>query len=676
MRTVAPYGSWPSPITAELLVAASVGLGGPILDAGDLWWSELRPTEGGRVQLVRQPRHGPSTEVLPEGVSARTRVHEYGGGAWTVADRTAYYVDWSDQRLYALEPGGRPVALTPPSPAAGEHRYADLVVGRGRRWLACVRERHDTGGEAVNELVAVRTRPDGDPAEPIVLWSGPDFVSSPRVSPTGAVVAWLQWDHPRMPWDGTELWVAELVGHDTGAPRLARPQRVMGGPDESVTQPRWSPSGVLHAVSDADGWWNLWAFPTPGAPTPGTAEQRTFVAGELGQPQWVFGQSTWCFTTGGDVVGSWRFDGVDHLGLVPGHGDGTVRWLDLPYTSFDGVTAGDGDTVAFLAASFRAEPSVVLLEDPAELTDVTASVGPSEGALDQHLRVVRPPRDVGVDPDWWSVPEHVTFPTTGGRQAHAHLYRPHSPTHEAAAGERPPLLVLTHGGPTSAARPLLDLKVQHWTSRGWAVVDVDYGGSTGYGRAYRRQLDGAWGIVDVDDCEAVTRWLAEHGEIDPDRVAIKGGSAGGFTTLCALAFRDAFRAGSSLYGVGDLEALARDTHKFEARYLDTLVGPYPERRDLYEARSPIHHLEGLDTPLIVFQGLEDAVVPPNQAEAIVDAVRRKGVPVAYLPFEGEQHGFRRAATIRRVVEAEQYFLTRVFGIEPADELEPVEIENL
>lgn len=662
--TVAPYGSWPSPVSAATLTRSAAGLGGPVLDAGDVWWSELRPGEGGRVQLVRKQRNGPPTDVLPEGFSARTRVHEYGGGAWVVNDRVAFFANWDDQRLYSVEPGTAPVALTPATPTPGAHRYADIRLRPGRQWLVCVRERHDVDGEAVNELVAVRTRPGDDgPDEPVVLWSGPDFVSHPRISVDGAQLCWLQWDHPRMPWDGTELWVAEMVPGDELT--LGRPQRVMGGPEESVAQPEWSPSGVLHAVSDADGWWNLWAFPRSGVPSAYTARQVTHVAGEMAQPQWVFGQSWYCFTTSGDVVGCWRFDGTDHLGVVPG-GDGEPRWLDLPATSFDGLASGDGDTVAFLAASFTGEAEVVALEDPAGTAGET---GPS-------LEVLRPARDLGIDPTWWSVPEPLDFPTSGGRTAHALVYPPHNPERVGPEGEAPPLMVLTHGGPTAAARPMLELKVQYWTTRGWAVVDVNYGGSTGYGREYRRQLEGRWGIVDVDDAEAAAQALVARGRADPDRVVIKGGSAGGFTTLAALAFRETFSAGSSSYGVADLEALARDTHKFEARYLDGLVGPYPERRDLYVERSPIHHLDGFDRPLVVFQGLEDRIVPPNQSEAIVDAVRAKGLPVAYLAFEGEQHGFRRAETIEAVAEAELYVLSRVLGLEPADDLAPVPIDNL
>lgn len=665
----APYGSWPSPVTAELLVASTVGLGGPAVDGDDVWWSELRPAEGGRVQLVRRGPDGTAVDVLPEGLSARTRVHEYGGGAWLVADGVAYATSFADQRVYRIGAGGDAVALTPTPDAPSADRYADLRLLPGGDWLVCVREHHGEAAEAVNELVAVSTSPTEVPDEPVVLWSGADFVSNPRVSPDGSCLSWLAWNHPDMPWDANTLWVADLVG-DLGGPELIDAEPVAGGAGVSVAQPEWSPSGVLHLVSDAGegGFWNLWSFAAPGRPVAGTAEARTRVAGELAQPQWVFGQSWLCFTPAGDVVGCWRFDGIDHLGVL-GHDDpeAGVRWLDLPFTSFDGLTAGDDGRVVLLASSFTSEAEVIALQNPA---------GDARSSGLVQFEVLRPGRDLGIEPSWWSVPEPLDFPSADGRVAHALYYPPTSPTHRGSSSERPPLLVLSHGGPTAAARPQRNLAVQAFTSRGWAVADVNYAGSTGYGRPYRRLLDGAWGIADVQDCEAAAAHLVARGDVDGDRLAIKGGSAGGFTTLCALAFGETFTAGSSHYGVADLEALARDTHKFESRYLDSLVGPWPEGRATYEARSPIHHVDGFACPVIVFQGLEDAVVPPDQSERIVDALRSKGIPVAYLAFEGEQHGFRRAETIRRVVDAEQYFFSRVFGFELAEAVEPVPINDL
>ena len=660
MARRAPHGSWASPITPEVVLSASVGLGGPVLAGGDLWWSELRPSEGGRVQLVRKPVSGDPVDVLPEGFSARTRVHEYGGGAWWVHDQVVYFASWEDQRLHQLVPGRSPVALTPEPEVPAGDRYADGVLTLGGRWTVCVRERHRPGREAVNELVAVSTRPPvyGQPAEPTVLWSGPDFVSHPRISPDGEAISWLQWDHPNMPWDGTELWVGRLV-HDRAGLGIEQAQRVAGGRDESLAQPRWGPDGCLHVVSDRDGWWNLWSFPMAGVPAPGSLAPRSRVRGELAQPQWVFGQSWWCFTAIGDVVGSWRFDGTDHLGILR-RGVDEPEWLDVPWTSIDGVTGGDGSRVALLAGSFTSEPEVVMLEDPAVSGD--------------HV-VHRPARDLGIDPSWFSQPEPIDFPTTGGRTAHALYYPPTNPEHEGPDDERPPLLVRGHGGPTAAARPLLDLGIQVWTSRGWGVVDVNYGGSTGYGRPFRRQLVDAWGVVDVDDVCAAASFLGARGDVDPDRMAIQGSSAGGFTVLAALARRQVFAAGISRYGVADLEALARDTHKFESRYLDSLIGPYPEARDVYVERSPLSHLDGFDRPLLVLQGLEDEIVPPGQAEMIVEALRAKDVPVAYLAFEGEQHGFRRADTIERALQAELYVLARVFGYAPADDLPSVPIDG-
>jgi len=536
-----------------------------------------------------------------------------------------------------------------------------------------VREHHPPGGgpaDVVNEVVVIDTT--GELA-PRALVSGPDFVSDPRISPDGARLCWLQWSHPDMPWDGTELCVAGLRATDIG-PALAHPQVVAGRPDaapgghgdgESVSGPQWAEDGSLWFASDRSDWWNLyrWVPPGPGGtPGEGTVEPMVRMDAEIGVPQWVFGQSRYAFLSGGRTVFAYVQDGLEHLAVrLP---DGTVTDLDVPYTSFGSVQA-DGDRTVFIGASATAEPAVV-----AVTVDAAGAAGERE--------VLRPPRDLGIGEGWFSAPEPISFPTSGGRTAHALFYPPTNPEVAPPPGEAPPLLVMIHGGPTSAARPMLQLGTQYWTSRGFAVVDVNYGGSFGYGRAYRNQLRGQWGVVDLDDCEAAARWLGEQGRADPTRLCIRGGSAGGYTTLAALAFRSTFAAGASHFGVADLEALATETHKFESRYLDGLIGPYPARRDLYLERSPIHHVEGFDRPLIVLQGLEDEVVPPNQAEMIVDALRAKRVPVAYVTFEGEQHGFRQAANIRRALEAELSFYAQVFGFStpPGEAIEPVEVENL
>jgi dipeptidyl aminopeptidase/acylaminoacyl peptidase len=667
------YGSWTTPITSELVVRAAAVLGAVAVDGDSVWWSELRPEEGGRTQVVHKLGDGPAVDLLPAGFNARTAVHEYGGGAWWVRGHSLWFANWEDQRLYRLTGRAMPVPVVPEPDAPRGDRWADGEVDASGRWIVVVREHHAgaSAAEVVNELVVL----DGSgELEPRVLVSGPDFVSNPRLSPDGARMCWLQWSHPDMPWDGTELMVASVEWTATG-PQLdspvvvaGRPHRAPGGTGdgESVFQPRWHLDGSLWFVSDRTGWGNLYRWVPDEAG--GEVEPRVQMEAEIGVPQWVFGQSRYAFLDDERVVFAYQSDGLDHLAVEAP--DGSAGDLDVPYTAIASVEAV-GDGVVFIGASAVAEPAVV------RVPLLPAGDKPG-GARAGAPEIVRPPRDLGLDPSWFSVPEAIDFPTSGGRTAHALFYPPTNPDaagREAGAGDRPPLLVFIHGGPTGAARPMLQLGIQYWTSRGFAVVDVNYGGSTGYGREYVRQLDDNWGIIDLDDCVAAARWLADQGRVDPDRLAIRGGSAGGYTTLAALAFRDTFAAGASHFGVADLEALATETHKFESRYLDGLIGPYPERRDLYVERSPIHHVEGIERPLIVLQGLEDEVVPPNQAEMIVDALRRKGVPVAYLTFEGEQHGFRQAANIRRALDAELSFYGQVFGFAPPEDegIEPVTV---
>jgi dipeptidyl aminopeptidase/acylaminoacyl peptidase len=708
--TEAPHGSWPSPITAEVVLSAAVSLAQVAAGEDDLWWDELRPAEAGRVQVVRHRPGGGAVDVLPEGFSARSRVHEYGGGAWWLHQDTLFVVNAADQRLWRIEPGGEPVPLTPEPARPMGDRHADGCLTADARWVICVRERHGEpgtepgqqpapAGEPANELVAVRAHPGRDadgrplePSEPVVVVSGPDFVSFPRVSPDGRRLCWTQWDHPRMPWDGTELWVADLFDGDDGlAMRDAR--SVAGGTDESIFQPSWSRAGDLLFVSDASGWWNLRRIRDTdlGGGARPASEAIAPIDGDVGTPQWVFAMSRYAELADGRILLAITRHGLDHLAVAAGDGS-SPRPVDSPYTALSALTRY-GQGAAGIAAGPDREPAVIAVDLPAEApadpstadpstadpsTADPSTADPSTAGPSAEVVEVRPPRDLGIEPSWWSRPEPISFASGGGHTAHALFYPPTSPESVAPAGERPPLLVMSHGGPTGMARPQLQLNVQYWTSRGFAVVDVNYAGSTGFGRAYRRLLDGEWGILDVQDCIAAGEHLVATGRADGDRLAIRGGSAGGFTTLCALTFHDTFAVGASLYGVADLELLATETHKFEARYLDSLVGPYPEQRQTYLDRSPIHHTELLSCPVVVFQGLEDAVVPPSQAEAIVGALRAKGVPVAYLAFEGEQHGFRQAANIRRVLQAERYVVSTILGIELADDevIEPVAIENL
>jgi dipeptidyl aminopeptidase/acylaminoacyl peptidase len=480
-----------------------------------------------------------------------------------------------------------------------------------------------------------------------VLVSGNDFYSSPRLSPDKSQLAWLTWNHPNMPWDGCELWVAEVAADGS----LSAARKIAGDREESIFQPEWSPDGILHFVSDRTGWWNLYRWRDE------RMESLCEMAAEFGEPQWVFGMSGYTFVSDNRIAcvyherDGWRLATIDSR-------THRLETIPTPYTDLYGLRAS-GSRLVFHAGSPTEPPAIVELDLTTRATSVLKRSA--------HL---------AIDPGYLASPQAIEFPTTHGQTAHAFFYPPRNRDFTAPPGERPPLLVMSHGGPTSAAGGTLDLEIQYWTSRGLAVLDVNYGGSTGYGRAYRERLNGQWGVVDVDDCVNGARYLVALGQADGKRLAIRGGSAGGYTTLCALTFRDTFRAGASHYGISDLETMAKETHKFESRYLDRLVGPYPERRDLYRERSPIHFADRLLSPVIFFQGLEDKVVLPDQAEVMVEALRKRGVPVAYLPFEGEQHGFRRAENIKRAFDAELYFYSRILDFELPDPLEPIQIDNL
>jgi dipeptidyl aminopeptidase/acylaminoacyl peptidase len=638
-QNVAPYGAWESPLTASMLAGANVRLSGIVLDGADACWVEGRPLEGGRSVLVRRAADGTVAELTPAPWNVRSRVHEYGGGAATVRGGTSWFVHDADQQLYRLDAGGAPRALT-----RGEGlRHADPSPSPDGRLVACVCEDHSRGGEPENRLVVMDA--GGDTR---VLHRGHDFYASPRFSPDGRELAFIAWDHPRMPWDGTVLYRA-LVDADGG---LTAPLVVAGGPSESVFQPQWAPDGRLWFVSDREGFWNLHVLDAHG-------EQRCVIReeAEYGLPQWQFSMSTYGFSDPGTLVaascvqGRWRVQAVDLASL-------TREPLPVPISAVSALVAGAGQ--ALLIAASEDHPESVLRWNPAMGT----------------VEVLRASAEDTLEPAFFSRPETLAFPTAGGVSCHAFFYPPVNPGFAAPGDERPPLIVIGHGGPTGATTAALSPATQYWTTRGFAVLDVNYRGSTGYGRAYRELLDGAWGVADVEDCVHGARHLAAIGRVDPARMAIRGRSAGGYTVLAALAFHDTFAAGASHYGIGELEALARDTHKFESRYLDRLVGPWPHAAALYRERSPVHHVDGLSCPVIFFQGLEDRVVPPDQARTMADALRAKGIPVACLMFEGEQHGFRKAETIVRALEAELYFYGRVFGFRPADAIEPVAIDNL
>jgi dipeptidyl aminopeptidase/acylaminoacyl peptidase len=641
-RLTAPFGSWKSPITSDLIVQGSVGLSQCTFDNEDIYWVELRPRESGRNVIVKWNPNENRVDINPVPFNARTRVHEYGGGDYVVHNGTVYFSNFQDQRLYRTNGDSLPEPIT----AEAEVRYADGCIDAFRNRLICIREDHRGTGEAVNTIVAVPFDGSSDTGE--LLIQGNDFYSSPKLSPDGTHLAWLTWNHPNMPWDGCELWVGEVTA-DGGVENV---RWMAGGSHESIFQPEWSPSGVLYFSSDRNGWWNLQRIGEAGQ-----IESICPIKGELGTPQWLFGMSFYAFASDDLIVCSHIEQGISRLALLDLQTK-KLQEIDCPFTDIQYLQASN-DYSVFRAGS----PTEVAAIARLNLTT-------------KQIETLRLSNDLDVFPAYFSIPRPIEFPTEAGLTAHGFFYPPQNPDYEAPENEKPPLIVKSHGGPTASATTALALSIQYWTSRGFAVLDVNYGGSSGYGRQYRERLNKKWGIVDVDDCVNGARYLVARGEVDPNRLIIAGGSAGGYTTLCALTFRDVFKAGASHFGVSDAEALAQDTHKLESRYLDGLLGPYPEKRDVYRERSPINFTERLSCPVIFFQGLEDKVVPPNQAEQMVEALRSKGIPVAYVAFPGEQHGFRQAQNIKRALNTELYFYSRVFGFELAEPVEPVGIENL
>jgi dipeptidyl aminopeptidase/acylaminoacyl peptidase len=615
---VRPYGTWPASLDARTVARAGGRRFTTLkVDGARVRWSESRPEDGGRVAVVDSA----AGDLTPAGANARTRAHEYGGGAVWYHGDTVFYSEFADSRLYR---DGSPITPEPPEPHA--LRYADGVLTPDGSTIVCVRERHE-GGEVLNELVSL---PADGSAEPVVIQSGHDFYMAPRFDPAGERLAWLAWDHPKMPWDGTYLYVDGEV--------------VAGGADESVIDPQWSSDGALHWCSDRTGWWNLYR----------DGEQLTSLDdAEIGAPAWVFGATRYAFLADGRIACVVTRRAVDALQVLE---NGALRDLGLGWTSYSSTAlAADGAGVVFSAGS----PT-----EPATLVSYDVDSGREE--------VVRRSLEIDLDPATISVPRAIEFATADGVNAHAFYYPPANPEFEGPADEAPPLQVTCHGGPTSHVSPHLGLDTQYFTQRGIGVVDVNYRGSTGYGREYRRLLNGRWGEIDWADCVSAAKHLAETGEADPDRTWVEGGSAGGYVVLCALVFDPhAFSAGVSYFGVADAEALALHTHKFESRYLDSMIGPYPERADLYRERSPVHFVDRLERPLLLLQGLDDKVVLPAQAEMMVEVLESKGIPYAYLPFEGEGHGFRKEENVVRSLEATLSFVGQVFGFEPADAIEPL-----
>jgi dipeptidyl aminopeptidase/acylaminoacyl peptidase len=635
----APYGTWKSPLSAQRVAAGAKPLSAPRIAGPTLVWLEGLPTEGGRVAAMRRLPDGQRETITPAPFNVRTRVHEYGGGALAVEGNAIYFSNFADNLVYVQEACGAPRPLTDNK----LQRHADLELDTVRRRLIAVREDHSAGGHEPSSSLVALPLDAGKPAA--TLAAGADFYAAPRLSPDGKQLAWITWSHPRMPWNGTELWLADVDAQGG----LAQARRIAGGESESLCQPAWSPAGELFVVSDRTGWWNLYRVRgnelAPLHP----------MQAEFGQPMWVFGQSLYAFTGPHEMVASCFEGAVSRLFRIDLR-SGVASPIPSPLTDVKEVRAGPGNALVHAAAADR----------PEQIVRIDLATG-------SHEVIAQAIADL-PDARYLSTPQSITYPSGKGRVAHGFFYPPANGDYRAPEGELPPLIVTSHGGPTSMSTNSLKLSVQFWTSRGFALLDVNYGGSTGYGRAYMELLKGQWGIVDVEDCVAGAQHLAQRGFVDGQRMAIRGGSASGFTTLCALTFHRVFKAGASHFGVSDLAGLDADTHKFESRYTSDLVAPAPQREQLYRERSPILHTDKLSCPMIFFQGLDDKVVPPSQSETMVEALRSRGIPVAYLPFEGEGHGFRRQENIQRSLEAELLFYAQVFGFEPADTIEPISIE--
>jgi len=639
-RTIASYGSWKSPITTDLITAKTIALKQHCIDGEDIYWCESRPIENGRYVIMRRAPDGIVSECTPPDYYVRSRVHEYGGGAFTVHKGVIYFVNFKDQHLYRQPINGAPELLTP----GDGYRYADLVVAETQNRLICIREDHTGEGEAVNTIVSIDLNGNDNGR---ILVDGNNFYSTARLSPDGKRLAWLTWNHPNMPWDGTELWVATVLEDGT----LQNTELVTGSTTDSIFQPEWSPDGILYFVAEYTGWWNLYRWKD------GKAEALHPMEAEIAEPQWIFGMPTYGFTSANTIVCYFIQNGTWHLAMLDIK-EKIFTPIDTPFTDIFFLHCGKG-FATFIGGSVTQSPVIVRM-------DVES----------KKMEIIKQEHEVAVDAGYLSQAKPFSFPTTNNKTAHAIYYSPKNNDYAAPENEKPPLMVISHGGPTGATTTTLRYSIQYWTSRGFAVVDVNYGGSTGYGREYRQRLNGNWGIVDVDDCCNAALYLVKQGLADPNRLAIRGGSAGGYTTLACLAFTDVFKAGASHFGISDLETLAKDTHKFESRYLDSMIGPYPERKDLYFERSPINFIQNFNCPIILFQGAEDPIVPPNQAELMFEAVRAREIPTAYVLFEGEQHGFRKAESIKRSLEGELYFYSKVFNFELADEIEPIPIENL
>jgi dipeptidyl aminopeptidase/acylaminoacyl peptidase len=645
------YGTWLSPIQSSVIVENAVSpLEIQIDEKGTVYWIELRPSESGRYVLRSNKQE---EDLIPKTFNCRTRVHEYGGGSYMVKNDNIFFTNFVDQRIYRLDLNGKnlPVPLTKESENVSL-RYADFSIDSFREQLICVHEDHKNESDVQNMIAAISFK---DSSSLITLASGYDFYSSPRISPNGEYLIWICWNNPNMPWDETELWIGELTKGENV--QLKNQRKLFGEKNESILQPKWSPDGkYIYFISDRNNWWNIYRTTIDGK----TSEHMYDMEAEFGGPGWQFGTSYYGFDSNENIVTSCWKDGIAKLNTI----DVQTKKL-IPLTATEEYTDIRYVNVYNQNVYFIGSSSI----KPTEIVEYNIEK--------KTKNILGRSSNLTIDQRYLSIPETITF-KTGDEIAYGLYYPPKNDDYPILnnTNELPPLLVRSHGGPTSATTSAYNLRIQYWTSRGFALLDVNYRGSTGYGRKYRDSLRNNWGIYDVQDCIAGAEYLVQQNKVDRKRLTIDGGSAGGYTTLCALTMYDYFSAGASHYGVSDLELLARDTHKFEARYLDLLIGDYPAKKDIYIERSPINHIKNLSKPIIFFQGTEDKIVLPSQAELMVNALREKHLPVAYVLFEGEQHGFRKAENIRKSLDGQFYFFSKIFRFQMADHVDIIPIENL
>ncbi len=636
------FGSWRSPITADIVARGALSFSELQVDGSDVYWLEGRPHENGRSVIVQRSADGKQMDAVPQGFNVRSAVHEYGGGSYAVRSGEIYFTNWDDQCIYRASANTLPKPVTAVADINRGYRYADFIISDDG-WIFCVRERHRSNGEPVNEIVAISILDHGLVR---VIASGNDFYSSPRANQDETKICWLSWDHPNMPWDSCTLWVADM----TQDKLVLDASPIAGTTVESIVQPRWSPDGRLFFISDKSSWWNLAAW-----------DGRTiepFIEEKVDQAEaaWQFGYSSYVFLGDGSIIVGASLGGQPLLRHFSPSGR-ELAAIPCDHSSTRYIAAVD-ETIFYVGRSPTVLPEIVCI---------------NSRTYDQSI--LKKSSEFDICAEDFSLPKSIKFLTTENAYAYAYYYAPQNSSTRAPEYEKPPLIVMSHGGPTGATGPELDLKVQFWTSRGFAVVDVNYRGSSGYGRSYRESLKGMWGIYDTADCVAAAQYLIKEGLADETRLAIRGSSAGGYTTINALTFADIFTVGATYYGIADLNALLQDTHKFESRYLESLIGPYQDMKERYYERSAINYMERLSCPIIIFQGLDDKVVPPAQAIMMSDVLRKKGLPFAYVPFAKEQHGFRQPENIKRAMEAELFFYGCVMGFEPHDVIKPVKIEN-